>query len=294
MTTFYVILIAVLVMLILAVVLSWILGWANVAFAVTVDPKEEAILNVLPGANCGACGYAGCADLAKNLAAGNGTATQCTQCSKAQVEKIAGILGVEVGEVIPMRAVVHCSGTNDDKLQKQTYLGEPTCAAANLVSGVQGCTYGCLGLGDCQKACKYGAIHVENGLSRVDYDKCVGCRACEAACPRHIISMVPFKNGRMMVIACSNHDVGPEVKSVCKVGCIGCSGCVRRAPEEINFTDGLPMVNYDCYDASKITEAVEKCPVKIMRFVGSDPNDNSIEVISDTFASDIDKTKWRG
>lgn len=294
MTTVYIILISVVVLLILAVVLSWILGWANVAFAIQVDPKEEAILAVLPGANCGACGFAGCADLAKNLAQGNGTASQCTQCSKAQVEKIAQIMGVEAGDVLPFRAVVHCSAAKDDKLQVQTYTGEPTCAAANLVSGVQGCTYGCLGLGDCVRACKYGAIHVENGLSRVDYDKCRGCKACEAACPRHIISMVPFKDGRMIVIACSNHDVGPEVKAVCKVGCIGCSGCVRRAPEEIAFSNGLPVINYSSYELADMQSAAEKCPVKIMRFVGTDPNDTNIEIVEDSFKSDIDKTKWRG
>ncbi|MBR0236858.1 MAG: RnfABCDGE type electron transport complex subunit B [Thermoguttaceae bacterium] len=294
MTTVYVIIISVIVLLTLAIVLSWILGWANVAFAVEVDPKEEKILSILPGANCGACGYAGCADLAKNLAQGNGSANQCTQCGTAQVTQIAQIMGVEAGDVVPQRAVVHCSGDCDTKLQMQNYVGEKTCAAANLVSGVQGCAYGCLGFGDCMRACKYGAIQIVNGMSHIDYDKCRGCRACEAACPRHIISMVPFKNGKMLVIACSNHDIGPEVKAVCKTGCIGCSGCVRRDAEDFQFDNGLPVINYNSYHLDAMQEAAEKCPSKIMKFVGQESANTHVEVVTDAFKSDVDETEWRG
>lgn len=268
MTSFYIILIAVVIMLALAVVLSWILGWANVAFAVEVDPKEEAVLNVLPGANCGACGFAGCADLAKALAAGEAKATQCTQCSARQVELIAGILGVEAEKVIPHRAVVHCSASCLDRKDVQQYDGEPTCAAANLLTGIQGCAYGCLGQGDCLRACKYGAIHVENGLARIDYSKCVGCKACESVCPRHVIHVIPFEQEQMLAVVCSNRDTGPEVKSVCPIGCIGCGGCARRAPETFKMQDGLAVMDYTNYNPDALSEAVEKCPVKIIKLVG--------------------------
>ena len=268
MTSLYIILIAAGIMLLLAVVLSWILGWANVTFAVTVDPREEAVLNVLPGANCGACGFAGCADMAKSLVDGKSQATQCTQCSAAQVGLIAEILGVEAGTVVPCRAVVHCSATCLDRKDVQKYEGEPTCAAANLLTGIQGCAYGCLGQGDCMRACNYGAIHIENGLARIDYSKCVGCKACEAVCPRRVIRVLPFEREQMYVIACSNLDAGPEVKSVCPVGCIGCGGCARRSPQTFKMRDGLPVMDYTDYDPEALTEAVEKCPVKIIRLVG--------------------------
>jgi electron transport complex protein RnfB len=213
---------------VLAVAMAFVLGWANQAFFVAVDPKVEAIADALPGANCGGCGYVGCGEYAEAVAKGECDVTLCAPGGAGCAKRLADIMGVKVDESAPQRAVVHCSAGWDERLGRTEYRGEPTCAAANLVAGYQGCTYGCLGLGDCVRSCDYDAIHVVNGLAVVDYNKCVGCKACSAVCPRNIISMVPFKSERMMVVACSNEDFGNEVKSVCKTGCIGCKACTRK------------------------------------------------------------------
>ena len=183
-----------------------------------------------------------------------------------------------------------------------TYLGEPTCAAANLVAGVQGCTYGCLGFDDCTRACNHDAIQLVDGLATVNYDKCIGCKACARACPRNIITMVPFKLDRVLVVACSNRDPGPDVKAVCSVGCIGCKACSRNA-ELIEMAGHLPKVDYDRYDElADFTLAREKCPRESLVYVGKPAEKDIVAVaeeevpqpIDADFKTTVDKTEWRG
>ena len=140
-------------------------------------------------------------------------------------------MGVELGETFPFRPIVHCGAHTEDRLGRTLYQGESRCAAANLVSDVQACTYGCLGFGDCTRACNYDAIHVVDGLATVDYDKCVGCGACSRACPRNIITITPFKAERIMAVTCANKDKGKDVMAVCNVGCIGCGACEGKTPQ---------------------------------------------------------------
>jgi len=211
-------------------------------------------------------------------------------------------MGVEVSPSYPYRAVVHCVAHWDDKLGRRPYRGEPTCAAANLVAGIQGCVYGCLGFGDCTRACRYDAIHVIDGLATVDYDKCVGCKACARACPRNIITMVPFKAERMLVVACSNQEKGPDVKQVCKVGCIGCSACTRHA-ELISMEGNLPVVDYSRYDErADFALARQKCPRASMVYVGK-PSPEDLAAVAEEqlpsrietdFKTTVDETEWRG
>jgi len=288
-------------MLILAVLMSFILGWANKTFHVPEDPKLTQVKEALPGANCGGCGYAGCDEYAEAVVAGQAPPDLCSVGGASCAQAIASILGLEVEKSWPYRAVVHCNATWDDRRQRNPYEGEQTCAAANLVAGVQGCTYGCLGLGDCVTACKFDAIHIVDGLATVDYDACVGCKACAAACPRNIISMVPFKAEQMVVIKCSNQDFGKDVKAVCKVGCIGCKACARFS-ELIEMADNLPQINYDDYDPDKLTEALEKCPMKSLVYVGT-PSEKDLAAVADEelpdvvqadFKTTVDDTEWRG
>ncbi|MBQ2821102.1 MAG: RnfABCDGE type electron transport complex subunit B [Thermoguttaceae bacterium] len=271
------ILVAVGVMLLLAVVMGWILGWANVAFRVEVDPKIEKLIEVLPGANCGACGFAGCSEYAAQLVMGNAKPGACTQCGKEANTLIAQILGCAVVETLPYKAVVHCSANEHQRLGRQNYAGEKTCVAANLVSGIQDCTYGCLGFGDCMRACPNDAISIVDGLARIRYHQCVGCRMCETTCPRHIISIIPFRKSQILAVACSNQEKGPEVKAVCRVGCIGCGSCQRNSSEMFMMSENLPTIDYEHYqDGDVLGMIVNKCPAKMLIYVG-EPTEEDIK-----------------
>jgi RnfABCDGE-type electron transport complex B subunit len=292
------------VLALLAVAMGYVLGWANRRFYVEVDPKVEALIAALPGANCGGCGYVGCSEYAEAVARGEAPVNLCAPGGAGAAEQLAAIMGVELDEALPYRAVLHCSATREQRLQRADYRGEPTCQAANLVAGVQGCIYGCLGFGDCQRACDYGAIEIVNGLSTIDYDKCVGCGACARTCPRNIITMVPFKSERMMVVACSNQDRGGDVRAVCEVGCLGCKACTRVAPDLITMDGALPAINYDNYDPTDdvIEQVLEKCPRKRLLFVGK-PTERDLEAVAEEevpevvqadFKTTVDDTEWRG
>jgi len=304
--TTLIILLAAGTMLLLAVLMGYILGWANRTFAVEVHPLVDAAIKVLPGANCGGCGYVGCGEYAEALVAGKAEPDRCPVGGPAVAAALAKIMGIDLKETFPKRPVVHCGATADQRLKKGLYHGEQTCAAANILSGVQGCTYGCLGLGDCEVACPFNAIHIIDGLAKVDYDKCTGCGACERACPRHIISMVPFKASQMLVIACSNHDFGKDVKAVCRVGCIGCKACERNSPL-FRMADNLPQIDYERYDPGRLEElevpkVLDKCPMKGLVYVGKPSekikrqvaDEELPEVVTDRFKTTADETEWRG
>ena len=304
MATAFTLILGATLLLLLAVAMACVLGWANQAFHVAVDPRVESINAALPGANCGGCGYVGCGEYAEAVAAEKAEITLCAPGGTSCAEALAEIMGTDVGETFPYRAVVHCAATGDQRLPavRPLYRGEQTCTAANLVAGYQGCTYGCLGLGDCVRACDYDAIHVVDGLATVDYHKCIGCKACEAACPRHIISMVPFKADRMLVVACSNRDDGPAVKAVCPVGCISCSICAKKS-DRMEMSSGLPIIDYDGYqDESEFAVSVQKCPRESLIFVGK-PSEKDLAKVADeplpdrveaAFQTTVDDTEWRG
>jgi electron transport complex protein RnfB len=289
---------------VMAVVSAYILGWASRKFHVEVDPRITAILEALPGANCGGCGFVGCSDYAEAIVVAGAAVDKCPVGGASCAGVVAGIMGVELGEALPFRPVVHCGATSADKLQRHAYRGEQTCAAANMVAGVQGCTYGCLGFGDCTRACNYDALHLVDGLSTVDYDKCIGCGACAKVCPRNIINLLPFKYERILAIKCSNKDFGKAVKEVCRVGCIGCKAC-QKACSLFQIEDNLSSINYElyCQDyAAELKTAVEKCPQKRIMLIGK-PSRKDIEATKDMqvpeiveaeFRTSVDDTEWWG
>ncbi|MBU0551249.1 RnfABCDGE type electron transport complex subunit B [Myxococcota bacterium] len=260
------ILLAGVILSLLAVVMGFVLGWANKAFYVEIDPKIEAIIEALPAANCGGCGYIGCGEYAEAVANGEDI-TLCGPGGGDCIAALAAIMGVEAGETFRLKAVVHCTATSAQRHDLRPYDGEQTCSAAHLVGGVQGCVYGCLGLADCVRVCNDDAIRIIDGVA-VTNDQCTGCKACVAACPRDLISMIPFKTDRMLIVGCSNQDIGKEAKAVCDVACTGCKACTKVT--DLMVMDGnLPVIDYGAYQAdSDLSGAVGKCRTESLVFVG--------------------------
>ena len=291
-------------MLSMALVLSFILGWASRKFHVDVDRRVLTIMETLPGANCGGCGYVGCGEYAEAVALEHEAVNKCMVGGAECTSAVADIMGVEVGETLPYRPVVHCGAHYNDRLGRNEYRGEMRCSAANLVTDVQGCTYGCLGFGDCTRVCEFDAIHVIEGLATVDYDKCVGCGACAKACPRNIITITPFKSERMLAVTCTNKDKGKDVISVCNVGCIGCGACARTS-SLFTIENNLSTINYDEYTPEcslDVLEACKKCKRQRLVFVGK-PSPKELEkaealeapeIVAPDFKTTVDDTEWRG
>ena len=287
----------------MAVIISYVLGWASKAFHVEVDPRVVRINDALPGANCAGCGYVGCNDYAEAIVKEGAAITLCAPGGPSCAEALAGVMGVEVEQTWPYRAVVHCSARTEQRLGRTEYRGEPTCTAANLVNDVQGCVYGCLGLGDCVRVCDYDAIHVVEGLAEVDYAQCTGCGACVDVCPRHIISRIPFKKAEVLVVKCSNDDFGIEVKKVCQVGCIGCKACTRFS-DFLEMDGNLPVVDYlsDDFLSADFTASYEKCPAESLVYVGTptsadlaaSADEDLAERIEPEFDTTVDRADWWG
>ena len=266
------ILYAILVMLGVGLAFTIMLGIAKVKLHVDEDPRIEQIAEVLPAANCGGCGYAGCQAYAEAVVKGEAEANQCSPGGPDVAEAVAKIMGLELTAAAPERAVVHCSAKTEQRLDRATYVGPQTCAGANLIAGVQGCTYGCLGLDDCERSCQFDAIHMVDGLAVVDYAKCVGCGACVKACPRGIIDLMPLCEDPMLVVGCCNKDKGAVTRKVCKdVGCIGCGLCAK-ASDVFSVDGNLATIDYDKYTTwSDLQPACEKCPRQLLVHVGTQP-----------------------
>lgn len=292
-------------MLAMSVGAAYVLGWANKAFHVEVDPRIDAVNSKLPGANCGGCGFVGCASYAEAVVLHEAPVDKCPVGGAACAKAVAGVMGVEVKQSWRRRPVVHCRAALEQRLLRNEYRGEPSCAGANIIMGVQGCTYGCLGQGDCVRACAFDAMRTVNGLATVDYEKCTGCGACALVCPRNIITMVPFKQDRMLVVGCSNQDFGKEVKEVCTIGCIGCRACAKRSPLFHFDANNLPVIHYEEYDPAHMESvelAIEKCPMKGLIFVGKPKKkdldktagDDVPTLVTADFKTTVDDTDWQG
>ena len=242
-----------------------LLAVASKVFAVPVDEKFGPIRECLPGANCGACGFAGCDDYANALVAGTAKPNQCTVGGAAVAAQIAEILGVDAGSTVPMAAVVRCCGNNDNTGLRMDYVGRQTCAAsAMFFQGRGACPYTCIGFGDCVNVCNFDAIHVVNGVAYVDKASCVGCGMCAKVCPHHLIAILP-KSSRVYV-GCSSQDKGALVRKACKVGCIGCKKCERTCPTgAIKVENNLASINPEL--CTNCGTCVEGCPTGAIKMV---------------------------
>ena len=230
--------------------------------AVKVDEKEEAVKENLAGANCGGCGYAGCADFAKALAEGKAELSSCGPTSNENKAKIAEILGIDFVAGEEKFAVVACSGGINAK-NKYDYVGNEGCSAQiAFIGGQKFCEDGCLGGGSCMSACPYNAIHVKGGVAYTDPSVCEACGVCVRKCPKNLVHLIP-KSAKVYV-ACSSHCKGKTVMDMCKQGCIGCGLCAKNCPNgAIEMVNNVAVINYE--KCNGCLTCVAKCPRKCIK-----------------------------
>lgn len=236
---------------------------AKYMFVPQVEGFDE-IRAALPGANCGACGYAGCDDYAKVLATDHSTPTNlCPVGGTNTAVEISALLGVEAGTVEEKAAFVECSGTTGCTKYIMDYQGIPTCEASNLFYQGRGmCSHSCSGYGDCVKVCKFDALHIIDGIAVVDRLRCTACGMCVKKCPNRLIKLAP--RAAKVFVACSSNEKGAHTRKNCSAGCIGCKKCEKVCPTgAILVADNLARI-----DQSKCTvcgACVESCPVHVIK-----------------------------
>ena len=265
------ILIALLILGGLGAVFGLVLAIASKVFHVDTDPRLEQLVEALPGANCGGCGYAGCSAYAEAVLKGEAPIGKCASGGNDSAEKMAFIMGVKAEKVTRRVALVRCSGykgideegKENGYRMKGHYEGIADCHAAAKVAG-RGpliCKFGCLGFGNCTKVCQYGAIRIVDGVAKVDEEKCVGCMTCAAACPRGLITSVEY--GKHVIIACASKAKGAVTLRGCTAGCIGCGLCQKICPEgAIHVEQNLATIDYDKCTSCGLCATV--CPKKLI------------------------------
>lgn len=251
---------------VLGLVLAIVLYLVAQKFKVEEDPRIDDVEAVMPGANCGGCGFAGCRAFAENcVKAGSLDGFFCPVGGNAVMQKVADTLGLQVEEKEPMVAVVRCHGTCDNRETTNIYDGCTSCKVkASLYSGDTGCKYGCLGCGDCVDVCKFGALSMnpKTGLPEVDESKCTACGACVKACPKGVIELRnKGKKSMRVVVKCVNKDKGAVARKACKVACIGCGKCKTVCPfDAITVENNVAYIDFN--KCRLCRKCVEACPTK--------------------------------
>lgn len=249
-----------------------LLAFASIKFFVPADPRVEQIRAILPGANCGGCGYPGCDGYASGIVNEGARTNLCAAGGASLAEGIAEIMGVRAESTVPVRAFLKCKGSPEFSARNAIYSGIKDCRSAAVLPGSSpnACPFGCMGFGTCVSVCVFGALRIEDDLAIIDPDKCVGCGTCVAICPKSVLTLIPRTSD--VQVTCNSVWRGPDVKKVCSVGCIGCGMCARACPEKaITVENNLAVI-----DTGKCTNCgtcVAKCPAKsIGRIVGTPEN----------------------
>lgn len=236
------------------------------------DPKIEQISEVLPQANCGACGYAGCRAFAEAVVKGEAATSGCPVGGEEVTQYIADALGVTAEKVIKKIARLHCRGTHEAAKNRGSYLGIATCHASHLIGGNKQCSFGCLHFGDCARACPFDALYMgEEGLPFVKEHKCTACGKCVDACPRNLFELHPVS--QEIIVFCQSQDRGASSRKMCKNACIACGICSQACPETIVIENNLAKIlDYKKIEPDKIPE-IEKCPTNSIGRIHKDKNE---------------------
>jgi Na+-translocating ferredoxin:NAD+ oxidoreductase RNF subunit RnfB len=255
-----IILTAAVIMTALGIIFASILATADHFLRVEEDPRLEAVENLLPGNNCGACGEPGCAAFASKLVSGEASPGRCTPSSEEALVEIADLLGVDVGGEEKRVARLKCAGGEGLVGELAPYRGISSCRAAVIVDGGgRSCTWGCLGLGDCEKACTFDAITMNwEGLPAVNSDACTACGDCVDACPLDLFVILPISE--KLFVQCNSPLTGEAARSRCAVACDACGRCAADAPPDvIEMVNGLPVIHYD-RDQKPSQKSTWRCP----------------------------------
>ncbi len=243
----------------IGVVFGVVLSFADKKFAVAVDERVEKVRAALPGANCGACGYAGCDAFAQAVVNGTAKANGCIPGGASSAKALGEIMGEKVEEEAPMIAKVVCQGEKGVSKERYQYDGYESCQmASGMAGGPKKCPYACVGLGDCVKVCAFDALTVVNGLARVDEKKCTACGMCAKICPRHSIQLMP--RNATVTVRCQNRDPGRMAREECMKACIACKRCEKECPHgAILVTDGFARIDTD--KCTRCGACAKVCPV---------------------------------
>jgi len=245
----------------IGLVLGLGLGWAAKKLKSDENPLLGEVRGLLPGANCGGCGCAGCDAFAAALLDGSARPASCTVGGQACVTALCGLLGLPAETAERRSAFVRCGGCAAKSAARYAYSGLEDCGALARMpaGGPKLCSYGCLGGGSCRAACRFGAVTVADGLAAVDGEKCTACGRCVKACPKKIIAIVPRE--KKVKVACASQDAGKAVRVSCSVGCIGCKLCEKACKYgAIRVTGNLARIDYE--KCAQCGECVKKCPGK--------------------------------
>ena len=244
-------------------------------FKVEEDPRIDEVEKMLPGANCGGCGFPGCRGMADALVKSDDiSALFCPVGGAETMKKAAAYLGKTAPEKEPQVAVVRCGGTCEKRPRTNEFDGARSCAVvASLYVGETGCAYGCIGMGDCVSACTFGALSMneQTGLPEVDPDKCTACGACVKACPKGVIELrKKWPKNRGVYVSCVSRDKGAVVMKACKAGCIGCGKCAKACPfGAITVENNLAYI--DPQKCKLCRKCVNECPTGAIKLVGMEP-----------------------